>query len=418
MMEQILIFLVLTALCFLISLRAAVLSERCETKGRIHPVLKKVSWNTFFKVITFWAGILALRKLIYYIPIDGMIQTKATVWWVEKKAPSYLFIFMFIALIMVLRGMIGRSKPAGKGGSKVYAYEIIVIFGPIAIIYLAPVLGIPGPDNFFLRIFSYITKLLLFLKVVCSGKYLGLFTSFLLAYYITKAHKIFKVPEGINEKTEKEKTFGKAVGVPLLLLIIGLYTYLTIPSGPTTWMNKLLTQLRNARLHQGESTFEDLLDAAYYMRDGVKKSRALGEIAIVIRQTGDNQRAKNILEQAANEILKLQDKTLHFNAFRYLAVILKQSGDNSSAIQMYQKTVEAVQWIKDSDQRVNSLKRIIWEIGLSYDTKWADPIYRKIALKIAKTGDIRWATTVAEKIAANETKDITLSEIQQKIEEK
>jgi hypothetical protein len=136
-------------------------------------------------------------------------------------------------------------------------------------------------------------------------------------------------------------------------------------------------------------------------------------------------------------------------------MILKQSGDSISAGQMYKKTVESAQWIKESNERAKALSKVIWEIELlgdiewakdvflaaidaaefidsdslkaklfkkivrviseSTDKKWADPIYRKIALAIAKSGDIRRATSVAEKIKDIETQDITLFEIRKRM---
>ena len=67
MMESLHLSPVLMALCLLVYSGIAGLVEKYEKK--IFPVLKNVSWNTFFKVIVIWAGILVLRKLIYYMPI-------------------------------------------------------------------------------------------------------------------------------------------------------------------------------------------------------------------------------------------------------------------------------------------------------------------------------------------------------------
>lgn len=464
MIESLHLYPVLMVLCLLVYLRIAFLPERCETRVRVPPVLKKVSWNNFFGLIVFWAGILALRKLVYYIPINAMIQTKTTIWWTEKKGHFYLFIFLFMALMMVLRGMIRRLIQPRKSRKPIYRYEIIIIYVTIVLMFLGMITNVFvfGTSDVALNIYFYIIILLLSLKLVCSGTYIGLFTSFLLAYYITDGQQIFKVSPGIDKKRKKEKINGKTLWILILLLIIGIYTYLRIPSGPTTWMNQLLAQLRDTRTHQQERAFEDLLDAVNYMKDGVNKSRALGEIAVVMHQKGDIRGAKNMLDQAVNVILRLQDSSLQFNAFRYLAVILKQSGDNNSAKEMYKKTVESVQWIKESDERAKALNKVIWEIKLfgdikwakdifissidaaefvdsdslkaklfkiiirvisgsiseTTDKKWADPIYRKIALAVAKTGDIRRATAVAEKIADIETKDITLMQIQQRKEEK
>jgi len=455
-MEPILLSPFLMALCLLISLGIAGLVEKYGKK--IPSAQKNVFRNTFLEFIVVWAGILALRKLVYYIPFDGMIQTKTTVWWIEKKGSFYLFIFLFMALMMVLRGMMRRSKLPGKGGKTVYFYEIVVIFGPIAIIFLGGMAGIFVPGNFFSLIYSYITQLLLSLKLVCSGTYIGLFTSFLLAYYITDGQQIFNVSPGIDQKLKKEKTESTALWIPLLLMIIGIFTYLRIPSGSSTWMTELLGQLRSARTHQQESAFDDLLDAANYIKDGVKKSRVLGEIAVVIRNSGDNQRAKMILKQATNEILRLQDRTLKFKAFRQLAFILKGTEDDSSAKLMFKKAIGEAKWIKDSNERAHALKVIIYDnwrpgdikwakdiflwtvdatdiiddesmkteifkdvlrvISKTTDIKWADPIYRKIALAIAKTGDIQWATSVAKLISNAALRNSTLKEIRQRIEKK
>lgn len=423
MMESLHLSTVLMALCLLIFLAIADITEKYGKK--ISHALEGLSWNTFFMFIFVWAGILVLRKLVYYIPIDGMIQTKTSIWWIEKKGWLFLFIFWLIVLIMVLRGMIRRSKLPWEGGTTVYLYEIVVIFSPIAIIFLGMKIGILVPGSFFSHIYSYITQLLLSLKLVCSGKYIGLFTSFLLAYYITNGQQIFNVSPGMNKNLKKEKNFGIVFLVPLFLIVMGIFTYFTIPCGPSAWLKELQNQLHDASLHQRERAFEDLLDAANYMKDGVKKSRALGEIAAVIGRTGDIQRAKKILMQAFNEIERLQDTTLKFKTFGELAFILKESGDNSGAKQIFKKAVGAVQWIKDSKQRAYALKVLIDDDKKTLDKKWEKDILLwtvdatdNIYYDSVKEEIFKAVISIISKIPDIETRDIMLSEIRQRIEKK
>ena len=62
--------------------------ERFEKKGRIRTVLKKVPWDTLWKVFVYWAGILVLRKILYYKPMEGVIQTKDSLWWADTGTPG------------------------------------------------------------------------------------------------------------------------------------------------------------------------------------------------------------------------------------------------------------------------------------------------------------------------------------------
>ncbi len=279
-MEQIQPYLISTALFFLLFLLIAWLVEKYAK--RIPSALKNVSWNTFFKVMVVWAGILALRKLLYYMPIEGVTQTKDSVWWIDENNSFYLPIFLFIALIMILRGIKGKLNLSGKSDGIINFLEIVIIFGFVASIYIA--MFFQG-TNISIPIFSYMAKFLLSLKIICSGKYLGLGTGFLLAYYITNEHKKFK-------------------GVPILLLSIGMLVYLTMPSTPSAWWSKFHSELHAAGVNQQERAFEDLSDAAYSLRDRAKKSRALGEIARAIANTGDIQWATSVANRISNTDLR------------------------------------------------------------------------------------------------------------------
>lgn len=280
-------FLILPLIFSLVFLLIAWLVEKYANK--IPLALKKISWNTFFKVIVVWAGILALRKLLYYIPIEGVTQTKDTVWWIDENNSFYLPIFLFIALIMILRGIKGKLNLSEKRGVIINFLETIVIFGFVASIYIA--MFFQG-TNISIPVFPYIAKFLLSLKIICSGKYMGLVTGFLLAYYISNGHKKFKV------------SAGKVVGLPVLLLSIGILVYLTIPSAPSALWSKFQSELHAADVNQQVRAFEDILDAAYSLRDRAKRSQVLGDIARTIANTGDIQWATAVANRISNADLR------------------------------------------------------------------------------------------------------------------
>ncbi|MGD2090455.1 MAG: hypothetical protein PVH61_30060 [Candidatus Aminicenantes bacterium] len=284
-------FLILPLIFSLVFLLIAWLVEKYAKK--IPSALKKISWNTFFKVIVVWAGIMALRKLLYYIPIEGVTQTKDSIWWIDENNSFYLPIFLFIVLIMILRGIKGKLNLSEKRDGIINFLEVVVIFGFVASIYIA--MFFQG-TNISIPVLSYLAKFLLSLKIICSGKYMGLVTGFLLAYYFTYEGKTFKV------------SIGKLVGVPVLLLSIGMLVYLTIPSTPSAWWSKFHSQLHAAEVNQQERAIEDLLDAAFSLRDRTKKSLALGEIARAIANSGDTQWATSVANRISNG--DLRDSTL------------------------------------------------------------------------------------------------------------
>lgn len=463
-------FLSISALLFLVSFAIAVLSERFERKK--HPAGKKASRDTMLELLAVWAWILALKKWVYYMQLDGVLQTKYTIWWIDKNDFSYLFIVLFIALIMILRGIKKKLTFSAIRRGILYIFDTIGGFGFFIIVFIVVIILTGFYTSLSsLGVFSFWPKLLLSLKLICQGKYFGLFTAFALAYYIANAHQLFKT-------SKKGKAKGKVFGVPLLLLGIGIFIYLTIPSRPSAMWHKFYSQLRDAEIHQEESAFADLLDAADTIKDGVKKYRALGEIAAVMNKTGKIRQGKEVLQQAVNEIHRLEDRSLKFRAFRYLAFILKDSGDNSGAGRMYKSAIWTALGFKDIGKRVDALKTIVFDTTRFGDIKWAkdiylaavdaadyldkdslkvkiyqdvletisqatgiewaEPVYRKIiakvdelvnqlaiykeiALAIANTGDILWATTIAQKIPDIKTKERTLAEIREireKIENK
>lgn len=280
MMGQIQPYSISIALFSLVFLLLAWLVEKYAIK--IPSALKKIPWNRFFKVIVVWAVILALRKLLYYIPIEGVTQTKDSVWWIDENNSFYLPIFLFIASIMILRGIKDKLNLSEIRDEIIKFLELMVIFGFIAAIYIGVFIQ---STNISIPVFPYIAKFLLSLKIICSGKYMGLVTGFLLAYYITNEHKKFK-------------------GVPVLLLSMGMLVYLTIPSTPSAWWSKFHSELHAAGVNQQEKAFEDLLDAAYSLGARAKKSRVLGEIARAIAGTGDTQWATSVANRIPNADLR------------------------------------------------------------------------------------------------------------------
>lgn len=354
-MESIRGYLVLTALFFLLFLVAAFLFGQYKKKRhtfakRNFQLLKKVPWDTVIKGLAAAGFILFSRRLIYYVHFDGVIQTKFSIWWVEEYVLiSLFFIFGFFLLLAALIGILKRyiQIPLKKVRVVFIILSGVLLF--LGIIVIVPLLegskviyavGIIYREGLNLIIFTP----LLLLKMLCTGKYLGLFTSFALGYFIANRYK--KLRPKINPGNTK---FLIAPGAMLMLFL-----FLCFIIFPGNWDQRLNNKLLSV---SGESDMADLLDAVHSIYREEARYQSLEPIVAFI----------------------VKEKEFH--------------------------------WKKDIYQRV--IEEVKTLAGYH-----SSRLLEKIVLWIAKTGDIPWATAIAEKIPDMHIKDSMLKELREDLEEK
>jgi hypothetical protein len=295
MIEQIQGYLILTACFFLLFIGAVIFLE--EDAKRIHRFLTKkirfltkVPWETVIKVLTGAGFILFLKKFIYYFPFEGIMQSKFSIWWVDK----YVLLFLYYLLFLILCGLvlIAVGKGAIAGNIKSITGILLTILFFVLLISYAGVLENLGlqfglDEVLYLLVFTP----LLFLKMLCSGKYLGLFTCLVVAYIIVETYKKLK-----PQITRHNAKFLAPFGAVFWVFLIFSFTYL-----PLDWEEKLLHQMQTAK-HR--SDFLEVLDTTKSMKNLQYESNALKRIAVEIARSGEIQRAKLVAEQIPNEEIK------------------------------------------------------------------------------------------------------------------
>lgn len=349
------VYVILTAFFFLLFLAAAILfwqykkSKHDFAKEKFQR-LKKVPWDTVIKGLAAAGFILFSRRLIYYVHFDGVIQTKFSIWWVEEYVLiSLFFIFGFFLLLVTLIGILKKyiQIPLKRVNVVFIMLSGVLLF--LGIKVLIPLLegskviyavGIIYREGLNLIIFTP----LLLLKMLCTGKYPGLFTSFAVGYFIVNRYK--KLTPIINPGNVK---FLIAPGAMLMLFL-----FLCLIIFPGNWERRLNNKLPSV---SGETEMVDLLDAVHS----------------IYREEARYESLKPIVSSMVKE--------------RYF------------------------RWEKKIYQRV------IDEIG-TLAGYHSSRLLRKIVLWIAKTGDIQWATSIAQKIPDRKIKNNTLTEIREKIGEK
>jgi len=347
MIENITGYLVLTACFFLLFLLATFLAVRYRIQIQSfftkHSWLStKIPWNKVIKIGLAWAGILLLRKMIYYISPHGVIQTKFSIWWVDN--PVLIIIYSvpvgFLFGLPLLR-LMRRIEKKSKARSNVIKIIIFII--------LLQILRFFGSHNIAIErvLFTIIAAPFLLLKIVCPGKYIGLFTSLGLAYVIIRHHK--KITTSIIKARNRSKKF--IFTSVLILVALGVYTFLTLPGH---WEDRFQQEAQAAK---SKRAVEDLLDTIDTMNHENQRSIAIGVIAEKITETGD----------------KLwQRETFH----------------------------EVIAAAEAIEVKIRKFK-----------------LLEKIAFAVAKTGDIQWARSVAQKLPAFSTSTRALKrEILGKIE--
>ena len=293
--------LIFTACFFLLFTAVFFLCARCDKSIRTFLTGRsrqpgKSFWDTTAKALTAWGFILFSRKLTYYLPLPGVIQTKTAVWCTDGFFA--LAVALFLALsITVIQGfcptlrakwiapLISRGKAKFHPGIEKPAFIVIAVI-ILGLVKAEDVTGIPF-DHLLLFVFS---APLVVLKVIFPGTVLGFLTSLVLPFLAILA---FQNLEKIS-LTFKNK---EAIFFFLFIAIM----FFTGIKPPGDWKQELTAKIQAAKT---PAAFTELLEAAHSARDVKQKSEILEHIAVAVAKTGDTQWASAIAGEIPDEEIK------------------------------------------------------------------------------------------------------------------
>jgi len=460
MIKQIKGWFILTACLFLLFFLGAALVE--PYKERLLQLFKKISWKTARKFFYLWIGILVLRKLLYYIPFNGIMQTPASVWWVDKEVLITIY-FIFIAFLFLFVGMDILLIDIKSRKRLEFFFHVAVICMFIWSFFFAISIILDK-----LSLIQFIISPLLVLKMLCSGRYAGLFVSFGLVYFIVSGYK--KIRPGKNRRVTK---FLLVIG--LITIFIGIFIFSQFSGN---WEKRFLDKAQTAK---SELEIEDLVDAVKNIKDDIQRLKIFKEIAAAAAGTGNKKLTNHFLKrftQAAIPSWKPDGaKWLYLNVILEAIIIVNQK-DIKADKELCQQAIDVIQtryarlkpgplidiaaavaktaskeWAKviclqlieaaktittDGWFKYKVLKGFVEAAASRKDMKGETAIFtaalnvaetisdrrhkslalQAIAVAVTKTGDTQWAVSIAQRIPDAEIRDNTLTEMREKLEKK
>jgi len=238
--------------------------------------LWEIPWNPTRKIIYLWAGIILARKLIYYVPCLGIIQTTSSIWWIDTCVLTAMCFILFLFLVAAtVTGIVVGLKISPYSWKKPDVNPLLKFFG--GLYFLGIIFTLILSRELSLNSMTWAQIMLtpfIILKMMCSGKFLGLLTSLGVGYFIFNRCK--KIKQGITRDNIKY------LALPLLIIIVFLVFAFNhfIGNGRVMMIDKLETA--NSR-----KDFEDLLEAAYSIKDNHYKSSVLRAAAMAIADRDD-----------------------------------------------------------------------------------------------------------------------------------
>jgi hypothetical protein len=280
MIEQMQPSLILIALFVLLFMLTFYLFERYKLSIQAfwakQSWLWKIPWKPINKIFCLWAGIILVRKLIYYVPCFGIIQTTSSIRWIDTcvlTAMCFIF-FLFLVAATVIGIFFGFKTNRSKRKELVVVQlrqflVVLFILGVFFTLLIARELKLDA-----VPLAQIMVTPLIMLKMMCSGKFLGLLTSAAVGYLIFNRCK--KIKQGITRDNIK------FLALPLLIIIVFLVFAFNhfIGNGRSMMIDKLETA--NSR-----KDFEDLLEAAHSIKDDHYKSGVLRAAAMAIADRDD-----------------------------------------------------------------------------------------------------------------------------------
>jgi len=280
MMEQIQSFLIYTALFVLLFILIFYLFERYKISIQAfwakQTWLWKIPWGPTRKIIYLWAGIIVVRKLIYYVPCFGIIQTASSIWWIDTCVLTAMCFILFLFLVAaVVIGIVAALKINPSSWKKPDVNPLLQFLG--VLYFLGIIFTLILSRELSLNSMTWgqiISTPLIILKMMCSGKFLGLLTGAAVGYLFFNRRK--KIKQGITRDNIK------FLALPLLIIIAFLVFAFNhfIGNGRVMIIDKLETA-------NSQKDFEDLLEAAYSIKNNHYKSGVLRAAAMAIADRDD-----------------------------------------------------------------------------------------------------------------------------------
>lgn len=324
MSEEITGYLILALCFFLLFIGLAVLWERF--KKPVHdsltkriPLLVKIPWDTVTKGIIAAAVILVLKRLIYYVSFVGVIQTTSSIWWVDAEVLTFLnytlFIFLLASVLIAFAiDYIETSMSEGKKGCLMTLLAFIVIMVvPVSCSSLLESLKIEMTLGQAFRLFIFTP--LLFLKILVSGKYLGVFTSFLVGCLIIDRYKRLRFQ--ITRKNAKY-----LIAPALILLVLLVYSFHILPGD---WQQRFLDKVHSAK---SDTVIIDLVDAANSINNSKDKFAALQNLIAESNIPWKKETCQRVVRAA----LTIESSTERSSIIQELALTVAKTGDIARAI--------------------------------------------------------------------------------------
>jgi hypothetical protein len=370
-------------------------------KERLVQLAKKNTWKTAMKFFYIWIGILVLRKLLYYIPFTGFIQTPASVWWVDKKVLISLYA-VFIAFLLSVGAIdiIVRTRKSAvwsKWGDFIWSGAILcfTISGFVYVFF--------GSSFTELPVIQIIFSPLLVLKMFCSGKYSGLIVSLALAYFIAVGYK--KLGPGLNRR------YGKFLLVTGLIITgFGVFIFYKYPGN---WEKRFLDKVKTAN---SERAIEDLPEAVKTITDHKQRIEILKKIAVDAKGAGNIKMNKHVFQEFIRSIIQYggpDDVKLKYLKKIFEALVSFNQEDIKAGQEIFQGALHLARTMKTSAYKSAALKEIILTIvkigEVETDKELCQQaidimpimhfqarlgLFKEIAAAVAKTANKEWAKVI------------------------
>ncbi|MGD2090460.1 MAG: hypothetical protein PVH61_30085 [Candidatus Aminicenantes bacterium] len=305
-------------------------SQKSAQKTKFHKVLLKIipflmdlPRDTVIKGLAITGAILFTRKLVFYLPYTGIIQTKFSIWWMDRGTLIFLhiifvFYMVWIAAMVGLTAIVRRKLKFKivKEPNFPALVQILFFWGLLGILLLINKTSFSIPWAKVLILIVY-APLILF-KMLCSGKYLGILTGFLLGYFIVARYK--KLSPQVTKDNAK---FLIAPAAIIIILMVSGYFIFT-----GNWQERFQGKIQSIK---NPAAAADLLDAAYTIPGAKDKAIALEKVAAVITAMGDSQWRKEKLLQAIKLAGTIEDSKQRNQVLKEIAVFIATSGDTGWA---------------------------------------------------------------------------------------
>ncbi len=373
---------------------------------RYRRYIVNLPWKKIITIFCVWIGILLLRKLTYYIPLYGVLQTKDSIWCIKTKTLSFFGVsLLFLTFLLFL-----------------ISYLINICEGCGCVVFWI----------FCITLISCWALPLIIIKMLTTGKYIGLFTSFLIIPSSLFFLKIFK-------EIGKNKLY--LIIILILWICAFKFNKFTIGNPEKIILNELI----NVNQSYNENQWNDLFDAVKNFVDKTSESKLNG-IKTICPAFATIQ---NINPEKANKFINiLLNSTDNLNLLSYtddlnekidayieiIRTILK-NGNINSTYEIFNKTINIAKNFNDYNDKSSALKKIAVAVSINSNIEWTNKIFDKlieatadsevyndniravtlaeIAKSIAKTGDTEWALEVAKSIPDFDYRKKMIDEIEE-----